>query len=108
MEENYTYLYGIEELANQLEVSKNHLIRLFHDSLGISPLQYLTSIKIKNAKLLLASGEPSLELIAISCGFSGADYFRKVFKKETGVSPRQYQLQKNSSSSTSLPDEIYL
>lgn len=110
MEENYTYLYGIEELASQLEVSKNHLIRLFHDCTGISPGQYLTAVKIKNAKLLLNSGESSLELIAISCGFSGADYFRKVFKKETGISPKQYQKQKERTSitSTALPDELYL
>ena len=108
MEENYMYLYGIEELATQLEVSKNHLIRLFQSSLKMSPLQYLTSIKMKHAKLLLASGEPSLELIAISCGFSGADYFRKVFKKETGISPKQYQSQQNTSITTSLPNELYL
>ena len=108
MEENYTYLYGIEDLATQLEMSKNHLIRLFHEYVGISPLQYLTSIKIRNAKLLLESGESSLELIAVSCGFSGSDYFRKVFKKETGLSPRQFQKQSPSIKKTQLPNEMFL
>ena len=108
MEDNYTYLYGIEELAEQLEVSKHHLIRTFHEYMGISPGQYLTSIKIKNAKFLLESGESSMEVIAVSCGFSGADYFRKVFKKETGLSPKQFQKQNLTSKKASYPEELYL
>ena len=110
IEDEYTYLYGIEELAIRLEVTKHHLIRLFHEFVGVSPGQYLTSVKIKKSKILLASGEASLELIAVSCGFSGADYFRKVFKKETGISPKQYQRQLNDKriGSPSLSDELYL
>lgn len=110
MKKHYTYLYGIEELANQLEMSKHHFIRLFHESVGVSPLQYLTSIKIEHAKILLQDKTLSYELIAISCGFSGADYFRKVFKKETGLSPKQFrdQLPALSHKTSKLPDELFL
>ena len=108
MEENYTYLYGIEELAEQLEVSKNHLIRTFGQHVGMSPLQYLTSVKIKHAKNFLEVGETSMEVIAVSCGFSSADYFRKVFKKETGMSPKQFQKDNHSNKKAHYPDELYL
>lgn len=108
MEENFTYLYGIEELAEQLEVSKNHLIRQFHDAVGISPGRYLTNVKINYAKEMLLNGETSLELIAITCGFSGASYFRKVFKKETGFSPSEFRSQATLAFGSKLPDEFYL
>lgn len=108
MEENYTYLYGIEELAEHLEVSKNHLIRTFGEHVGMSPLQYLTSVKIKHAKNFLEIGETSMEVIAVSCGFSSADYFRKVFKKETGMSPKQFQKDNHSNKKAHYPDELYL
>lgn len=108
MEENFTYLYGIEELAEQLEISKNHFIRQFHDAVGISPGRYLTNIKINHAKELLQNGETSLELIAITCGFSGASYFRKVFKKETGFSPSEFRKNRNYIEKSLLPDEFYL
>lgn len=108
MEENFTYLYGIEELAEQLEVSKNHFIRQFHDTIGISPGRYLTNVKINHAKELLQNGETSLELIAISCGFSGAPYFRKVFKKETGLSPTEFRKKDKFITKSELPNEFYL
>lgn len=109
MEEEYTYLYGIEELADKLETSKHHFIRLFTKSVGYSPLKYLTSVKLKNAKEQLINTNLPLELIAISCGFSSGNYFSKVFKKEFGLSPTQYREQHLSKLSTSyLFDELYL
>lgn len=109
MEEEYTYLYGIEELADKLETSKHHFIRLFTKSVGYSPLKYLTSIKLKNAKEQLKTTNLPLELIAISCGFSSGNYFSKVFKKEFGLSPTQYREQHPSKlSAPHILDELYL
>lgn len=91
MEEEYAYLYGIEELSDKLEVGKHHFIRLFTKNVGISPLKYLTAIKLKHSKEQLKNTNLPLEFIAISCGFSSANYFYKVFKKEFGISPSQYR-----------------
>lgn len=91
MDAEYAYLYGIEELADRLEVSKYHLIRVFSASMGIPPGNYLIGVRISHAKLLLRSCEGTpIEIIAGACGYSCGNYFSKVFKKHTGLTPTQY------------------
>lgn len=87
MQEHYAEVYGIEELADTLMVSKSHLIRSFTAAMGISPGQYLTGVRLENARRLLLRDEYTLEVIANLCGFSCANYLCKVFKKETGETP---------------------
>lgn len=92
IEAEYAYLYGIDELADRLEVSKHHLIRLFSANTGISPGKYLIDIRISHAKLLLQSrGNTPVEIIAGACGYSCANYFSKVFRKHTGLTPTEYR-----------------
>lgn len=101
IETEYAYLYGIDELADRLAVSKNHLIRVFSASAGISPGRYLTDIRLYHAKLLLESGENTpMEIIAGACGYSCANYFSKAFKKYTGLTPTEYM---KTYQSTNLP-----
>lgn len=88
---NYAQFFGIEELSQELGVSKSHLVRVFSSAMGIAPGQYLTRVRIDNAKLLLASRDYPLELIATLCGFSGANYLCKVFKRDTGQTPAAYR-----------------
>jgi AraC-like DNA-binding protein len=91
IEAGYAYLYGIDDLADQLEVTKHHLIRLFTAATGVSPGQYLIHVRMLHAKLLLQSQENTpLEIIAGACGYSCANYFTKAFKKYTGMTPTQY------------------
>ncbi len=91
MQEHYGDVYGIEELAASLGVTKHHLIRTFTASIGTSPGRYLTSVRIENAKQLLKAGELSLQLIATLCGFSSAAYLCKVFKQEVGQTPSAWR-----------------
>ena len=80
-----------EELSAQLGVSKCHLVRVFSSEMGMPPGRFLTSVRIEAAKLLLAEREYSLEMIAGLCGFSGANYLCRVFKRETGLSPAAWR-----------------
>lgn len=89
--QNYAGLYGVEELSAQLGVSKSHLVRVFSAALGQTPGQYLTQVRVEAAKSLLARREYTLEVIATLCGFSGANYLCKVFKKHTGQTPAAYR-----------------
>ena len=88
---HYAELYGIDELSERLNVSKSHLIRAFHQAMGVSPGKYLTDVRIHAAKQLLLHREYSLDVIASLCGFSGGNYLCRVFKKEVGVSPAAWR-----------------
>jgi transcriptional regulator GlxA family with amidase domain len=91
IESQYAYLYGIDELADLLEVTKHHLIRVFTAGTGTSPGKYLADIRIFHAKYMLLSDEDApMEIIAGACGYSCANYFSKVFKKHTGLTPSEY------------------
>ncbi|MFI3168803.1 MAG: AraC family transcriptional regulator [Faecalibacterium sp.] len=91
MQKGYAHLYGIDELSEQLGVSKSHFVRAFHAAMGISPGKYLTTIRIEAVKRLLLHREYNLEVIASLCGFSGANYLCRVFKRETGQSPASWR-----------------
>lgn len=88
---HYAELYGVEELSERLGVSKSHLVRAFHQAMGVSPGKYLTEIRIHAVKQLLLHREYSLDVIASLCGFSGGNYLCRVFKKEVGVSPAMWR-----------------
>lgn len=91
IESSYAYLYGVDDLADRLEVTKHHLIRLFTASTGISPGKYLVNIRMLHAKSMLQAREDTpLEIIAGACGYSCANYFCKAFKKQTGMTPSEF------------------
>lgn len=91
IEQNFAGLYGVEELSEQLGVSKSHLVRAFRAATGTTPGQYLAAVRIEAAKALLSLRDDSLELVASLCGFSGANYFCKAFKKHTGMTPAAWR-----------------
>ena len=110
--ESYTELYGVNELAENLQINKSYLIRRFKKEVGMTPGRYLTSIRIGEAKKLLKRPQYALEVIAALCGFSCANYFCKAFKKETGETPTAYRKRIAPPAELYIPDaendEIYL
>lgn len=89
--DNYMELYGVEELSEQLNVSKSHLVRVFSAEVGITPGKYLTQTRIEAVKRLLLEDEYTLDTIAGLCGFSGANYLCRVFRRETGLTPAAWR-----------------
>ena len=53
----YPYLAGMEDLAQRLAVSKCHLVRVFGESIGLSPGKYLTLVRVEAAKFYLTARE---------------------------------------------------
>ncbi|MFR6107607.1 helix-turn-helix domain-containing protein [Gemmiger formicilis] len=86
--QNYMALYGVEELSEQLGVTKSHLVRVFKQEMGVPPGKYMTNVRIEAVKTLLLTDEYNLDMIAGLTGFSGANYLCRVFKREVGLSPR--------------------
>ena len=60
---------------------------------ALSPSQYIISVRLNKAKELMRSPFLSLEAVAQESGFSSPQYFSRVFKKETGMTPYAYRKQ---------------
>ena len=89
--ENYAHITSMEEVADKFFISKFYMCRIFKESIGVSFISYLNTIRIKAACELLKNGDLFLSEIAIRCGFNSTPYFCKVFKDEKGISPTEYK-----------------
>lgn len=91
--ENYSQIGDIGEVAEHFFISKFHLCRIFNKNLGIPLITYLNTIKIREACEMIRAGKLNLTEIAMRCGFNSSSYFCKVFKSEKGLSPTEYKKQ---------------
>lgn len=91
IQEEFPYLDGLDDLSERLAVSKAHLSRSFSRKTGVSPGKYIIQVKIAYAKLLLQDEDASITYAAEASGFANANYFSKVFRRETGMSPSEFQ-----------------
>ncbi|WP_125604962.1 AraC family transcriptional regulator [Lapidilactobacillus bayanensis] len=92
LDTNYQQPLTNEQLANLAGFSIQHLIRLFKSMYGITPLQYLNDLRLRNAKTLLASQpQLSIDQIAIRTGFTSASYFIAQFHNNTTMTPKQFR-----------------
>ena len=94
-----------EERHAAISEEECHLVRAFTAALGVSPGRYLTSVRIEAAMRLLLHREYTLDVIASLCGFSGANYLCRVFKKTTGQSPTQWRAMAGRSALPELSPE---
>lgn len=82
----------VNEVAEYLHISRSYLFELFRRHLNTSPQTFLIAAKIANARELLLQTDISIENIALSCGYQNPFAFSRAFKKETGMTPREYRL----------------
>lgn len=90
-----TNLYSninVGELAQMVFLSTNHFIKLFKHEMHYTPLQYITRKRIEKAQLLLATCDMPVKSIAYKLFFDDYSYFCRIFKKITGVTPKEYRL----------------
>jgi AraC family transcriptional regulator, transcriptional activator of pobA len=82
---------GIAGIARELGYSPAYCARLFKSVYGVSPRQYLSTVKLREAQLLLLNRELSMEQVAERLGFRDAAHFSKQFKRWTKLSPSEYR-----------------
>mgnify|MGYP003431983075 CR=1 FL=1 len=82
---------SLEMLAELTHVSKYHMVHVFTEEYGISPINYLIQKRIEEGKKLLQTTDYSLALIGRTLGFSSPSYFSQVFKKHSDITPLEYR-----------------
>ena len=81
---------SLGSLAKELGYSVKYLSHLFKKKTGVGYAEYLRTLRIKHAVTLMDFGLQSVKNVALLSGFSDPLYFSSVFKKEMGVSPKEY------------------
>lgn len=91
LDSHYAKAITLEEVAEMIGLSSYYLSKLFKERFQVTFIEYLTNRRIQKAKDMLLDGKTPLKEIAINIGYKDPNYFSRVFKKETGLSPREYR-----------------
>ena len=90
--EHYHETIEISKLAEITELSEGHFYRVFKQYTHMSPIEYITHLRIERAKDMLIQSPPiSIAKIAKSVSYTSAAYFTKTFKNKTGLTPKEYR-----------------
>ncbi|MEM6644014.1 MAG: AraC family transcriptional regulator [Bacteroidota bacterium] len=78
-------------LAEKACMSEPNFHRVFRNEIGMTPISYINKTRIKKATSMLKDPQVQLREVFVACGFTNFSYFSRIFKKEEGVSPKNYQ-----------------
>ena len=84
---------SLSDMAFRAAMSESHFSHVFKDFTGVSPKKYIIKSKIEKAKELLKNTDQPIGEIAFTIGYEDPHYFSRMFKKNTGFTPRQYREQ---------------
>jgi len=80
------------EMAQAVDLSTTHFSRMFRNSTGETPHQFVLRNRIERAKEMLRAPEARVLDVAVACGFKTQQHFARVFRHLCGTSPREYRL----------------
>jgi two-component system response regulator YesN len=81
----------LEEVAEHVGLSPYYFSKLFKDRFGVTFIDYLTEVRIERAKEEMRDPNKSLKEVCFLVGYNDPNYFSRVFKKQTGLSPTEYR-----------------
>lgn len=90
MSSRFSEKITIDELAAACHLSASYFMKVFRQYSGMSAVQYLNEIRIREVCKLLRTSSESVSGAAFACGFSNLSNFNRRFRKQVGVSPREY------------------
>ena len=91
IEEHSAEDISVKTLAEICNMSVSRFYPAFKKEMGVTMVDYLNHCRINNAIILLLNNDLSIEQISEIAGFESSAYFRRVFKKITGKTPREYR-----------------
>lgn len=91
--QNYSLPITLEEVASQINLSPTYLSKKFKKITGVTFKEYVNYIRIKQACQALLTTDDSITKISVSCGFNSSNYFKDIFRKINGISPKAFRKQ---------------
>lgn len=92
LRENYAKDISLNQTAEYIGVNSSYLSRVFKEDYGMEFIEYLNSLRVKQAKYLIERTDTKLKEIIIQVGFNNYTYFFKVFKMVAGITPVEYKI----------------
>lgn len=83
-------LFGVEKMASEMGMSRANLLRKVKSATGFAPSEFIRSVRLKRAALLLRDQADNVTQIGFMVGFEDQSYFAKSFRRYFGVSPTEY------------------
>jgi AraC family transcriptional regulator len=83
---------SLGKIATELDISHYYLCKLFKQSLGMTPHAYLVQQRVERSIVLLERREYRIIDIAMACGFANPSHFARCFRRQLGISPKQFRL----------------
>ncbi len=93
MDEHYIEKITLDDLEARFFINKYYLLKIFKETYGTTISNYLISKRITRAKQLLRFTQMTIDEIGCAVGMDGTGYFSRMFKKEEGISPKEYRKQ---------------
>jgi len=93
IEKNYMRNLSVEKLAEDMNINRRYLSRIFKEDYGMSLKEYITDVKLRHAEALLQAGY-SVTQTASMTGYADPVHFSKIFKKHRNITPAELRLQK--------------
>ncbi len=91
LDRNYVHPINLDALSKMHHISKYHLSREFKKYIGFSPIEYLISLRVQHAAILLAQTDLKVEEVCVRSGFGNLSNFIEQMKKKTGLTPAGYR-----------------
>lgn len=91
IDDNYMNKITLDDVANYVYLNSSYLSQLFKKEMNVPFSDYIEEARIKHAKLLLKETDYSMNQVAEAVGFSSQNYFTRIFKKSTGLTPIKYR-----------------
>lgn len=97
IDSHYSQNITLDYLSDLSYMNKFHLVHTFTKQIGISPINYVINKRIQEAKNLLATTNYSIRDISSIVGFSNSSYFSQMFKRISGITPKNYRIENSNS-----------
>ncbi len=102
---NFAKPITLADIAKASHLSVSRIAHLFKEQLGITIIDYVTTVRIERAKELLLATDQNCTEICFEVGYNNQSYFTRTFKELVGMTPRQFRMKNKRKEKLSLPNE---